>query len=73
MESLDGVSPTRIGKDVAMLFGELRKPLYVRSNYFQKLEDTLGNVPLWLQTPGPRPGHRVRQVWDLVSIRSDTW
>jgi len=28
------------------------------------------NDALWLQTPGPRPRHQVRQVWDLVSITS---
>jgi len=28
---------------------------------------------LWLQTPGPRPKHRARWVWDLVGIGSDAW
>jgi hypothetical protein len=44
MEPLDGVSPTRIGKEVSMLSGELRQPLYVRPNDLQKLEDTLRNL-----------------------------
>ena len=44
MESLDGGSNSRVGKQVGLLSIELAEPLYVRTNHFQKLQDTFRNI-----------------------------